>query len=65
MNGINRLGTYSCSFRSRRDPAEYTKILVTFVLTAYAMIADEQLDAVEGYKEFIHHEPVQTEPVAE
>ena len=30
MNGINRLGTYSCSFRSRRDPAEYSKILVTF-----------------------------------
>lgn len=35
------------------------------VLTAYVMIADEQLDVVEGYKEFIHHEPVQTEPVAE
>lgn len=29
------------------------------VLTAYVMIADEQLDAVEGCKEFIHHEPVQ------
>ena len=28
------------------------------VLTAYVMIADEQLDAVEGYKEFIHHEAV-------
>lgn len=27
------------------------------VTTAYVMIADEQLDAVEGYKEFIHHEP--------
>lgn len=27
------------------------------VLTAYVMIADEQLDVVEGYKEFIHHEP--------
>ena len=26
------------------------------VLTAHIMIADEQLDAVEGYKEFIHHE---------
>ena len=35
------------------------------VITAYVMIADEQLDAVEGYKEFIHHEPVQTEPEAE
>ena len=28
------------------------------VVTAYVMIADEQLDAVEGYKEYIHHEPV-------
>ena len=27
------------------------------VQTAYVMIADEQLDAAEGYKEFIHHEP--------
>ena len=27
------------------------------VLNAYVMIADEQLDAVEGYKEYIHHEP--------
>lgn len=26
------------------------------VVTAYVMIADEQLDVVEGYKEFIHHE---------
>ena len=32
------------------------------VISAYVMIADEQLDAVEGYKEFIHHE-AQTEPV--
>lgn len=23
---------------------------------AYVMIADEQLDVVEGYKEYIHHE---------
>ena len=30
------------------------------VTTAYVMIADEQLDAVEGYKEFIHHEAVTT-----
>ena len=30
----------------------------TDVITAYVMIADEQLDAVEGYKEYIHHEPV-------
>jgi len=34
------------------------------VITGYVMIADEQLDAVEGYKEFIHHE-VQPEPEAE
>lgn len=25
------------------------------VLNAYVMIVDEQLDCVEGYKEFIHH----------
>lgn len=31
------------------------------VLTAMVMIVDEQLDCVEGYKEFITHEP-QTEP---
>ena len=34
------------------------------VLSAYVMIADEQLDAVEGYKEYIHHEP-QPEPAPE
>ena len=28
------------------------------VLTAEVMIADEQLDAVDGYKEFIHHDVV-------
>lgn len=27
------------------------------VLIAHAAIVDEQLDVVEGYKEFIHHEP--------
>ena len=32
------------------------------VLQAYAMIADVQLDAVEGYKEYIHHEQL---PVTE
>jgi hypothetical protein len=26
------------------------------VVTAYVEIVDEQLDVVEGYKEFIHHE---------
>ena len=32
------------------------------VTTAMVMIADENLDAVEGYKEYIHHDPA---PVAE
>ena len=27
------------------------------VIKAYVMIADEQLDVVEGYKEYIHHDP--------
>lgn len=38
------------------------------VITAYVMLADEQLDAVEGYKEFIHHDPapvVAEEPTEE
>jgi len=26
------------------------------VITAYVAIVDEQLDVVEGYKEYIHHE---------
>ena len=26
------------------------------VISAYVMIVDEQLDAAEGYKEFIHHD---------
>ena len=30
------------------------------VITAHVMIADEQLNAVEGYKEYIHHETEQT-----
>lgn len=29
------------------------------VITAMIMIVDEQLDVVEGYKEFIHHETAQ------
>ena len=29
------------------------------VITAYVAIMDEQLDVVEGYKEFIHHEVAQ------
>lgn len=36
------------------------------VTAAHVMIVDEQLDCVEGYKEFIHHQPVaQPEPTAE
>ena len=34
------------------------------VTSAYVMIADEQLDAAEGYKEYIHHDP-QPEPEPE
>ena len=34
------------------------------VLSAYVMIADEQLDAVEGYKEYIHHEQTPAPDVA-
>lgn len=34
------------------------------VITAHAMIANEQLDCVEGYKEFIYHAPA-PEPVPE
>lgn len=32
------------------------------VITAYVAIVDEQLDVVEGHKEFVHHE---SQPVAE
>ena len=32
----------------------------TDVVTAYVEIVDEQLDVVEGYKEFIHHEAVES-----
>ena len=36
------------------------------VLEAHVMIADEQLDCVEGYKEYIHHDPQpQPEPAPE
>lgn len=31
------------------------------VITAHVAIVDEQLDVVEGYKEYIHHEPVEAE----
>ena len=35
------------------------------VLSAYVMIADEQLDAAEGYKEYIHHDPATASESAE
>lgn len=35
------------------------------VLSAYVMIVDEQLDVVEGYKEYIHHDPAPTPEVEE
>lgn len=35
------------------------------VETAYVMLSDEQLDAVEGYKEYIHHDPQPTPEVTE
>lgn len=31
------------------------------VISAYVMIVDEQLDCVEGYKEFISHDPTPEE----
>lgn len=33
------------------------------VAKAYVMIVDEQLDVVEGFKEFIHHKTETTEEV--
>ena len=35
------------------------------VITAEVMIVNEQLECVEGYKEFIHHEPVAPAPEPE
>lgn len=35
------------------------------VITAEVKIMDENLDCVEDYREFIHHEPVQPEPEPE
>ena len=35
------------------------------VLSAYVMIVDEQLDVVEGYKEYIHHAAPNPEPTPE
>lgn len=31
------------------------------VITAHVMIMDEQLNCVEGYREFIHHDPAPTQ----
>ena len=33
------------------------------VITAYVMVADENLDKVEGYGEYIWHEPVVEETI--
>lgn len=33
------------------------------VNTAYVMITDEQLDVVEGYKEYIHHDATLDESI--
>lgn len=35
------------------------------VLSAYVMITDEQLDVVEGYKEYIHHSAPAPQPEPE
>ena len=35
------------------------------VLTATVAIVNEQLNIVDGYKEYIHHAPVATEPAPE
>lgn len=35
------------------------------VLTASVAIVDEQMDIVEGYKEYIHHDAVPVEPEVE
>ena len=35
------------------------------VVSAYVMITDEQLDVVEGYKEYIHHPEPEPEPEPE
>ncbi len=33
------------------------------VIKAYVMITDEQLDVVEGYKEYIHHDATPVESI--
>lgn len=62
--GITSLASAKVTFHSR------CTVLwnASDVVTAMVMIADENLDAVEGYKEYIHHEvsaPVAEEPTEE
>ena len=57
MERITDLAAAKTQFHSRCQ-ALWNEASVT---TAHVMIADEQLDAVEGYKEFIHHEQEETE----
>ena len=33
------------------------------VINAYVAIVDEQLDVVEGFKEYIHHDATPVEPI--
>lgn len=56
--GITSLSAAKTQFHARCQ----TLWNASDVRSAYVMIADTQLDAVEGYKEFIHHEeePAQT-----
>ena len=52
--GITDLGSAKAQFHSLCQ----TLWNAPDVLSAFVMIADEQLDAAEGYKEYIHHEAV-------
>ena len=52
--GITDIATAKTQFHGRAQ----TLWNAPDVITGYVMIADEQLNAVEGYKEFIHHNPV-------
>ena len=50
--GIKSLESAKTTFHARCN----TLWAAQDVSTAHVMIADEQLDVVEGYKEFIHHD---------
>lgn len=59
-------GNYSVHAEGITDPANAKTIFhglcqtlwnAPDVITAHVAIVDEQLDVVEGYKEYIHHEP--------